>query len=130
LPPVVWEDGGGQAFAGEAGERGGIAKESAKKSMYGFKPRTVTLALKACAKVNEAAGALASSLESKKCNKNGRARSFLKEHGESEDCWASTALERCFPEDCKKTARSSMPPRGVKEWIAWGRSQSGSKLDG
>lgn len=98
--------------------KGASVPKDAGYSMYGFRTKTATLGLNACAALKTEAGRIASDLHRRRRDKHAAYTGFLTEHGKQARCLYSKMLCAGYP-DAEMRLASMPEPEGVDGWLVW-----------
>jgi len=95
-----------------------MASKTAGYSMYGYRTKTATLGLNACAALKTEAGRIASDLHRRRADKHANITGFLTEHSKKARCMYSKMLCAGYP-DAEMRLASVEEPKGVESWLTW-----------
>lgn len=84
---------------------------------YGFKAKTATLGLNACASLNIQAGVVAAELHRRRAEHHASITGFLREHSKKARCHYARILNASYPDAGMRLA--SEAPKSVDEWLSW-----------
>jgi hypothetical protein len=91
-------------------------KTASDYGLYGFRAKTASLGLGACAELREATGRMAYDLHKRRASRHAQITSFLKTHCKEAKCASSQLLSDCYPgADCKVASA----PVSVNDWLSW-----------
>jgi hypothetical protein len=92
--------------------------KTASYSLYGYRTKTATLAVNACASLKTEAGRVASDLHRRRANKHANITGFLGEHCKQGRCMYARMIRDAYPEEGMRLA-STPEPGGVEGWLTW-----------
>jgi hypothetical protein len=105
---------------------GGRTAKKREYGMYGFRTKTATLSLAACAEVKGAAGRVTAKLHGRRATRHAKITGFLERHSAEAGCPYARVLHGCYPDASRKCA--SAAPTTVAGWLALGRGKQATRI--
>ena len=91
--------------------------------MYGYRAKTASLGINACAQIRETAGRIAADLHRRRAEQHEKITGFLSAHRKQGRCMYARMLGSCYPDADMRLAaapaQQEKVPGSVDEWLTW-----------